>query len=306
MIKSFAINTNRRYLTVASGLWAIYALMSWFAPQPPSSYHVSRLELGLVKLTVMLPILVIWLVAVYGAAHFKQYARLIRQSADGRGLDLISSGLLLVVASFISQGLLGLLPNYFVGRKWLDLSVALGNTIPLAMSLIGFGLILSGAMKLRTITLRRLSAAGLAAILLPYCLLSVIYAWNFYQSVPLAAASGIPKFAGPGKMPFFTLAIPYIGMWLMGILAVTIIAEYARTVNGAVYRLALKDLVLGLSGVLGFSILLQLLQLSAGLFAHMSIGGVLAVVYFILILYAAGFVFIAKGARKLMLIEQHL
>jgi hypothetical protein len=299
-------NRSRFYLMLGVGLWLIYAALSLLAPVRNNTFHLTKLELSAIQLTIILPILAIWVIAIFGAATFKRYAGLIRKSADGSALNLISNGLLLVVTYFILQGILGALPNYLVGTPALKPVIIINNHLPMLVSVAAFGLILAGALKLRGITSRRMSTGGLTAIVFPYAVLGAIYAWNFYHSVPLATVNGIPKFAVPGKMPFFTLALPYIAIWLMGVLAVTIVAEYARTVNGKVYRLVLKDLVRGLSGVLAFSILVQVIQLSAGLFRHMAIGGVLIVIYIILVLYAVGFIFIARGARKLMMIEQSL
>jgi|GEM_PF-2000700 len=295
---------NWPYLAATLVAWLAYAALTFFAPVHANIYHVSYFEIILLQLTIILPLLAIWLVAANGGASFKHYGGLIRHGEDGRGLDTVSTGLLLVVVFFILQALLGSIPQYLVGSPYLQPMVMVSNQVPLLIALIAFAFIFVGAIQLRRLSVRRLTVQGLVTILFPYCLLAIIFAWVFYSQLPQATpATGIPKFAVPGKWPFYTLALPYIVTWLLGILSITMIAEYARTVGGSIYRRALKSLVRGITATLAYSILLQLLELSSGLFAKWTLGPILVLLYALLILYSVGFLFIARGAGKLTLIE---
>lgn len=296
---------SRPFLLVGMLLWAAYAGLALLAPLARNPYHLTLSQRDLLQLTIIVPLLVIWLVAAHGAASFQRYAWLIRGSADGRALQLISVGLMILVAFYILQSLLTEIPLYFSGKWQLYPLLMLANHVPVMLALLGFLVILAGAWKLRDLTVRRLAPGGLAAIVFPYAVLGLLFAWLFSRSLPGAPdQNGIPKFAEPGQMPVVTVAIPYLFAWLAGILAITIIAEYARTIHGTIYRRALKDLVRGLTGVLGFSIVIQLVQLSSGVFAGLRLGVILFILYSLIVLYAVGFLFIARGARKLSLIEE--
>jgi hypothetical protein len=307
MLERLFPKKNRLYLLTGALLWAAYALLALTAPLVRNPYHLTLTERNLLQLTIILPVLVIWLVALNGAASFQRYARLIRGSEDGDALQWISAGVTLLVLYYILQSVLTQLPLFFVG-KWLLIPVLmLANHVPLMLALVAFLVILAGAWKLRALTVKRLGLGGLAAIAFPYLVLGAIYAWLFYKNLPNGtAANGVPKFAGPEPLPLLTVAIPYIIAWIAGILAITIIAEYARTIHGTIYRRALKDLVRGLTGALGFSILIELMQLSTGVFQGLSLWAVLLILYVLIVLYAVGFVFIARGAKKLSLIEESL
>lgn len=307
MINRIFPKKSRLYLLITLGLWVVYAILTVMAPHHSNTYNLPSLTLLLLELSVILPLLVIWLMAVNGAASFERYARAIKGSEDGRGLDLISTGVLLVVLYYILESVLRSLPVYYTGTPGDTALVGISNYVPMIVALAGFILIFAGSLQLRNLSLRRLSPGGLASILLPYLLLAVIYGRYAYNRLPLVTMTGaIPQFSLPGKWPFFTLLVPYTVAWLLGVLAITIIAEYARTVSGTIYRRALKDLVRGLVAVMAFSIVLQLLQLSTKIFAGLSLGLVLVLLYAIIVTYAVGFVFIARGARKLMMIEESL
>jgi hypothetical protein len=294
---------NWPYLVVVGACWLLYAGLTLYAPEHGNTYHLSRSDIGALDITFMLPILAIWLLAINGAASFKRYAGMIRESADGRGLNTLSIGVMLVVAYFVIQAVLGAIPTYFVGDKFVGLSVLAMNHAPLLLAFIAYGFILAGALQLRHLSIRRLKVSGLATILFPYCLLALLFAWYFYHQLPLAPMRGQPMFGISGKWPFYTLALPYILTWLAGILSITMIAEYARTVSGTIYRRALRDLVRGITGVLGFSILLQLLGLTSTTFVGWTLGPILVFIYLLIALYSVGFIFIYRGAGELTLIE---
>jgi hypothetical protein len=307
MLERLLSRKNRLPLFIALLLWAAYASLALLAPLTRNTYHLTLSQRDLLQLTIIIPVLIIWVLAMNGAVSFLRYAWLIRGSADGRALQLISVGLMVLVLFYILQSVLGELPLYFAGKWQMYPLLMLANHVPVMLALLGFAVILAGAWKLRDLTARRLTPAGLAAIVFPYAVLGVLFGWLFANNLAGAPdPNGIPKFAMPGQLPLFTVAIPYIFAWVTGILAITVIAEYARTIHGTIYRRALKDLVRGLIGVLFFSILLQLIQLSSGVFAGLRLGTTLLILYVLIILYAIGFMFIARGAHKLSLIEESL
>lgn len=307
MLERLVPKKNRLVLFGGLLLWAAYAALALLAPLTRNTYHLTLSERDLLQLTIVIPVLVIWLIAINGTVSFLRYAWLIRTSADGQALQLISVGLMILVLFYILQSVLGEVPLYFAGKWQLYPLLMLANHVPVMLALLGFVVILAGAWKLRELTPRGLSAGGLSAIVFPYAVLGLLFAWLFAHNLSGAPdPNGIPKFAEPGQLPVLTVAIPYILAWIAGVLAITLIAEYARTIHGTIYRRAVKDLVRGLTGVLFFSILIQLTQLSTGVFASLKLGAILLILYALIVLYAVGFVFLARGARKLSLIEESL
>jgi hypothetical protein len=283
--------------------WVAYFMLTMLAPVRSNTYHLTALQIGLLQLTIVVPVLIIWVIALRGATRFHHYAAIIRDSPDGKALRLISIGLFFLILNFISQSLIGATRPYFVGTDFIYPSVFLRNQLPVALTLIAFGCILAGSRRLGQTSLHPLTKDRLLSTLLPYVLLSAIFAWWFYSNLQHVTTGGVPNYALPGKAPFYTLAVPYIISWLMGILAIAHIAEYTRHVKGIIYRKALRSLAHGISAVLAFSILLQMLSVATIFILHLSLTNVLILLYVLLFMYALGFVLIDRGARKLIQIE---
>ena len=293
----------RRALIVTTFLWAVYAVLTLLAPVSGNSYKLTSLQLFSVQLTVIIPILLIWLTAVYGAAKFKEYAVLISKSTDGQALDQLTDGLLILVFSLIVQGVLGVIPKYFVGKPLLLFFVFLHNHVPMIIALIAIILIYQGSTKLARLANAAVSRTQIKTLVAPLLVIILIFAGYLFGHINHSVVNGVPNFASPGKWPFFTLVVPYLFIWTLGLLSILNVANYIKHVKGVIYRQALSFLAAGILAVLAFTMILQLLTLSAAAFSKLALGPVLLIVYLILILYALGFVLIAMGARKLTRIE---
>src|SRR4051812_18386024 len=105
---------NRRVPKVIFlSLALIYLAQSVFAHPDPDTmqrYHLSRGQLVLLVLTIALPYMVIWFIALFGYLRLSVYASAIRQSREGKALGLIAQGLLILVL-------------------WLPINAVLGNII---------------------------------------------------------------------------------------------------------------------------------------------------------------------------------
>jgi hypothetical protein len=284
------------------GLWLLYAGLTMFAPSA-NTYHLSWLQLRLVQLTIVLPILVIWLTAIYGAVRFMQYAQLIRKSADGQALRQLTEGLILLAFSFVIQGVLGLLPRYLAGQDGVWPLVFIYNHLPMVLSIVSLWYIYKGSVALSDLVGAKINSRQVQFAIVPFVLLALVFAWYFYAHLATVTINGIPNFALPGKWPFFTLALPYLAAWILGLLAILNITNYIVVVKGPIYKLALRYLAAGIMAVLTFSIFSQFITLSSSFFAHLSLMPILLIIYLILLFYALGFVLIAIGARKLTRIE---
>lgn len=282
--------------------WLIYAVLSIFGPRV-NNFHLSDTTFYLVQLSIILPVLVIWLIAIYGAVSFKSYARLIKDSRDGKALDLVTNGLILLVASFILQTVLGVFPRFAVGTAWLNPLVFLRNHLPMLFSLASAIFICVGSYRLASIVKARAYRRELYAVLGIYVVAAGWLANFFFTHISHSMNNGIPNFSLPGQWPFYTIAVPYLLIWLLGIISVLNISTYIRNVRGAIYRAALRYLAAGLMSVNTFAMALQILTFTNSAFLRLNFGLILTLVYMILALYAAGFSLVAAGARKLVRIE---
>jgi hypothetical protein len=292
-------------LALGAGItaWLAYALMTLLGPQAANTYHISGLQLVIIQITIILPVLAIWLTAIYGVLRFKQYARLIDSSPDGQALNHLTNGLIVFIVSLILQTLLGVLRRFAVGTDYLDTSVFLHNHLPLLLYLIGAAMIFQGSARLARLVGESTTWRRHLPLIVLFLLVAALFGRYFYTNLSHTVIGGIPNFSLPGKWPFYTMAIPYLAVWLIGLLSITNILAYTRKVKGILYRLALRNFAYGTMMVVSFTIILQILTFSATAFSQLSLGAVLIIVYLLLGFYAAGFALIGQGAHKLRRIE---
>jgi hypothetical protein len=172
------------------------------------------------------------------------------------------------------------------------------------LALIAFYLLYRGSQQLKLaaefITWTRSSLW----ILIAYA----VFAFFFVLEFATSPATGVGTQASstaivPHGLLLFTLIMPYILAWFLGILAIVNLAKYSRQVKGSLYRQALENLVKGIGAVIFFTIIYQVFVFAVRYLTNISLGAALLLVYCILVLYGLGFVFVRKGAKKLMLLE---
>jgi hypothetical protein len=279
-------------------LWLLYTLLTLFSPQPVT-YQLTRLQVILLQLTLVVPVLFIWLAAVYGVIKFKKYAYLIKASRDGHALNILTTGLLLVICSTVIQTLIGVLRWYVLGSTARLAMVVIYNHLPLVISLVAFGFIYTGATRLGQLAQNPVSRSQPLVTFIPFTIGVALFAVYFYTHIDNQAINGMPNFALPGKGVFYSLALPYLVVWLLGLLSIIRLSNYARFVKGALYREAVRYLILGTTGVITFTAFMQILTVAATGLSKLSLGPILLIIYVLLLLYSAGFILIAVGARKL-------
>lgn len=255
-------------------------------------------------LSIIVPLVGIWLIATYGAICFKKYASSIRESADGKSLNDIANGLLLLVIYIVLLPMNNSIQSLVVNTPYLRPSVFLGNHVPLAFALISGYLLYRGSKKLAGIVPHKLTTSRRAT------LLSVIsglffagFIWRFYITVPnLQPVNGIPKFSLPVGVLLFTYVLPHIVLWVSGLLACRNLAHYAYKTPGVIYKALFRDLYKGILLVYICIFLAQIFIISTISFAKFNIGIVL--IYGLLLLAAFGFILVARGAKKLAKLEK--
>ncbi|MDF2461321.1 MAG: hypothetical protein K0S68_724 [Candidatus Saccharibacteria bacterium] len=286
--------------------WLVYALLTLFAPEISNRrFQLSDSALLLLRLTIIVPIHLIWLLAMRGAVAFKNYSALIAGGKESKAIDLIANGLLWTIGYLILNSVLSATTPFFAGTSVFAPLVIIRDHLAPFFSLIAFFLIYRGSHLLRDIAGFTTWTRGTAWIVAAYSVFAFLFVLQFATAPILdgAAAGRTATSIVPHNILLFTLIVPFLSAWFMGVAALINISKYARHVKGVLYRSALVNLVRGLIVVIGFSISLQLLNFSAKYLATLQIGAILLILYALMILYATGFFLVANGARKLAKLE---
>jgi hypothetical protein len=286
--------------------WIIYALLTIFAPEISNRrFQLSEPALLLLRLTIIVPIHLIWLVAMRGAVAFKNYSAMIAGGRESRAIDLIADGLLWTIAYLIINSLLGSIAPFFARTDLYAPLVILRDHLAPLFSLVAFSLIYRGSHLLRDIAGFSTWTRGTAWIVAGYAVFAFLFVLQF-ATAPVLESAAVGRTSTslvPHNILLFTLIVPVLSAWFMGIAAIINIAKYARNVKGVLYRSALVNLVRGLLVVILFSVSIQLFSFAAKYLATLPLGPILLLVYALMLLYATGFFLIANGARKLAKLE---
>lgn len=300
---------KKAYTWVFLALLATYIVLAFILPTDPQSlskYGLTQLSAKLLNLSIVIPIALIYLSALYGFIHVDNYANKILDSKEGLHFKKLASGLAVLAFSLPVTSIIGSLRSY--ARHALpDLvpSVTIvRNYVVLAFVLIGMLLIAKGAqglyntLKRRTTNVQQLSLYGI----LGPVLLASIYTW-------LIIAQGTKT---PGDEPYYlpdwllvtTIVVPYVVAWCVGIWAAIHLHRYQDGVKGVIYKRAINYIATGIAVIVLVAVLVQGITSLAGALSRLDLTPVLAIVYFLIVLYAVGYGLVAYGAKKLKQIEE--
>jgi hypothetical protein len=301
--------TKKRYyylgLAVAS---VVYVAASLFAPLGPNRFNLTNSKTHVLQLSLLLPIVVIWWIAAYGAERFKRYTTKIKSHKDGRALDKISTGLIILVLSIVLNSMFGVLRGWAVQNGWLAAFTNLSNHLAVVGPLIAYGFMWRGSEELKALVKKPKSDTRNTLLLfLLLAIIAVIYTvtvtnYAYLDSTP--DSTRYSSFYSSAPLVLLTIALPYLISWGLGFKTALNLVEYRSQVKGAIYRAMLFRLVVGVLIVVGFYFVVQLLFAFSTFFARAGLGSILLVIYLLIIGYAAGFLVIASGAKKLANIEQ--
>jgi hypothetical protein len=283
--------------------WIIYATLNLLAPQTTSArYQLSPTQTLLLQISVYTPLLIIWVLAIRGATAFKSYSLLLQGGREARAMSLIGTGLLWTVVYLLSSSLTGAIVPYFQGTQWLETAVTVRNHAPAWTALIAFGLLYLGSRRLSQVAPFATWNAATIILLIGYGLFAAGFA-NTFLAAGTETRFGIPSYALPHQVLLFTMLLPYLLAWFLGLLAAINLTRYAAQVKGVLYRQALRYLVLGVLSVVIFAVIVQVLSLASRFFLGFDLARLLFTVYVLLALYGLGFWFVNLGARNLARIE---
>lgn len=271
-------------------------------------YDISEAQAVFLGLTIAIPYLVIWFVALVGYIRFRSYAVKIAKTKDGAAFYTMGQGLLLLALWLPLSAVMGSATSeyYRAHPEVTALMVNLNNFMNIIILLPAFVLLSKGASKLLPLIRRTKASLPTGAVLAGICL-GAVYTFLVFHDPARQFPTEEVKVAGyylPDWAILFGLVLPRLVMWYLGAQAVYYIFLYRNKVKGKLYKKALDDLARGIGWVIFMTILLRFLQSLSGQLGSLSVGLLLLLIYALLVVVAVGYVLIAKGARRLQLIEE--
>lgn len=272
-----------------------------------AKYDLTATQLVWLSLTVALPYVIIWFIALFGYLRFRWYSAAIKDSSDGAAFAVISRGLLLLsvwlpvsaVSSTLAKHLYQAHPSYT------STMVILVNYANVALLFTAFLIINSGARKLLGVVKNTVNAVSQRTTIL-YLVFSGLYGMLTLEDSARHAPThsvAIASYYLPDWLIVTTIVIPRLIMWFLGVQAIEDIMMYRKKVKGKIYKLALQNVARGITAVIIATILLRCFESLSSPIGELSLGLVVLLVYLLLVALAIGYVLIYRGARSLQKIE---
>jgi hypothetical protein len=294
-------------------LAAIYIGITLFAPVDEKSvnrYNLSATEIKALSLTVIVPYILIWSAAAYGYWRLKVYADKISKSNDGTALRSIADGLLLLalwlpISAILSSGSRRL---YRDDPNLIEPSIIITNYTNVIIAFFAFYLIYKGASKLPNVLKQLNIGFNRQTIFWPlYAAIGAIFTYftlrNPARQHPTEQVS-IATYYLPDWLLITTIIIPSLVILYFGLRAVAYILNYTLKIPGIIYRKALRSIAMGIYIAVVSMIAIRMLSSFTPWFQEQNLKIVLGIIYLLLLFIGAGYLFIARGARKLQKIEE--
>lgn len=257
----------------------------------------------MIRLSISVVEVVLWLIAFHSAVRFKRYANSIKQSEDGKSLGYVANGLLLLVAYIVAIGLGVVLVDLVRDSSNRNMAIAAKNYLPLGIALASSLYLYVGSRRLAGLAgSKRRNYRREQGYKVLFGIFALLFAINFYLHAAQARGDyGLHRFAYSINVMMVSYLLPYVVIWALSLLACANLAWYARHTPGTIYKRLFNNLYLGILTVLLSIFTFQLLLISPLDFIGLSSG--IMIVYGILFMAIFGFVLVYRGAQKLAKLE---
>lgn len=266
------------------------------------TYNLSATEYHVLMVLVGLPMVAVWFAAFYGYIRLAQYAQIIRKHREGKAFAHLASGVKwlawgLPLCANLNAILGGIAHSY---PSFLSAGIIISHYTFLLIALMSFTAMANGARELADINGSLPAKPVLRFLLLGVVILCVAYTY--------VTTHAITKHNNPYHLPMwlilFTIIIPYLYAWMMGLVAAFQIAAYRNSVSGLLYKRALSMLASGTMLAIFSAIVFQYVTSSSAYLRRIHLNGSLLLIYLVLVVYAIGLIMIARGAERLRKIEE--
>jgi uncharacterized ParB-like nuclease family protein len=267
-----------------------------------TKYHLTAGELRGLDVTIIIMEALIWYAAFYGYDRLRRYSQLIKADAEGKHINTLSRGLLLLSIglpiSAIVSSLLTLIASHH--PDFTAASIIIRNYFSVIFPLIAFLFINVGARNLGNLGKTRPRLLYINIIVLSVLILGVI----FCCLIVLEHKELRTTYHLSPELVMLTLGIPYMYTWFLGLFAVAELQKYSSKVAGILYRKGWNLLIGGLAAIIFLSIAIQYLATLSSWITSLSLGSLLLLLYVLLLLLVGAYIVLALGAQRLMKIEE--
>lgn len=291
----------------------IYILQTFVIPSDQSAvarYKLSYSTTQILRLSVFLPIMFVWAMALKGYIKLDKYATLLADSREYYAWRNIARGVLIMALSLPLSAIVSNMATsiYHNNPSLTPKMVIINNYIMLTILSAAILFFYRGARHLYAGPVVKRDRWSYGPLyLLVFLLISSMFVYlnltNEARQFPTSSAS-VAAYYLPDWLLMTTVLIPYVWVMYAGIKSVEFIHAYRRYATGSIYKSSLRSLAIGLALVISSWIAQRFLLLLITAFDTFALQYLLAVIYCLIFLIGFGYTLIARGATKLTKIEE--
>lgn len=292
----------------------IYLYLSYIYPTDSitiADHHLNLTEARIIALTFASLFVVIWLVTFYAAREFVAYCRCINQYKDGDAFLMLAWGLLVIAAYVPIRSISKIVLDYIthLHPAFTATSNMIITYINILIPLVVFGYISIGGSKLHSMVRSKIPTAHVSILALILCTVAATYCYAAFSPTPKVTPTDwlvIIDYNIAMPLRIFTVVVPHLYMWAVGLIATYQIYFYQQKIRGIIYKESLKLLSAGLTLVIVVTMAIQYLNAIASSVLRQPTGVMLlfAVVIFGIVMVA--YALIVKGVSRLRVFEELL
>ncbi len=298
-----------RYYGLVFAAWAVYILLTLAAPSAQNSQpqRFSSTAILFLRITLLAPYMLTWLVAVIGWFNFNQFAfdTQRKRAPNHAAFRLISRGLGLLIFDLIGIPMISVARSVWAENEQVAASLTIvSNYLHIVVPLIAFSFLYAGSRKL---ALSGRYASGLRSNMLPSLLATslfttllslAVFGNTSRQMAPEAGRFATYYVSDP--LIIITIILPLAITWLLGLQAALNTERYAHSLLQPLWRRAIIHFFHGLLAIVSSSIILQAITaFGSEQLQQVNLALILAVIYLFIIIQAVGYLFIKKSAKQL-------
>lgn len=208
----------------------------------------------------------------------------------------------LVIPSFIGLLLTGIINDHPNVNK---VNVILTNYLNVIFPLIAFTIIATGSRQLMERARLFISSTRTKLLIVGFVFLGTLYCYFVFRNLDsLTAQDANNPYYIPGWLLMFTIVMPYLYSWFVGLLAAYELRLLSKNASGIIYRKAVDLLSRGLAVTIISAISLQYIRTVLPRSGRLSLGYTLLLVYALLAVIGVGYGLSALGAKRLKKLEE--
>ena len=264
--------------------------------------NITASDYRLAIFSLILPFAIIWFSAFYAYDKLQQYAHKLHQAREGKAFQKIADGVRVLAWGLVIPILISLILTAISARNtgFRTAQIIIDNYLMLLVPLIGFTLIGGGTRSLNVLVRARPGLVSTRLMVFSFIAIGVLFSYFVIHD----SDGGTNPYRLSLWLLIFTIIVPYLYAWLIGLISTYELWLYAQKTQGMIYKQALGQVAGGLAITIIGSICWQYLSSIFEAESKASFSAVFIIFYVLLFIQAVGYGLMAFGARRLKRIEE--